>query len=385
MTEETQAGGKEKKPARKDVIKAAVDRILVIIEAQKTPGTKTGETIDRITGSIKAEFGTEGLSETKRALTKGQKDKLKKGQPVEVKPLEVTPAVSDIRRIRMEVVAYYQIQDLRKQANQHIDAYVRAGVLSEKDAEIQREFINVRLHSLEREMFARIQSRVVEHPLWDFWLSKIRGIGPTLAGALLSRLSLKDKTGKDISHESCWFRYVGLDVNDDGLAFKKEKGVKFHHVPFLKKTLYLAGTSFVRVQWGVYNDIYYDYRAKYEKQPCPKEARGMHHEIEGKNGEKTIIPCAETRHRHMMALRATEKIFLSHMLRVWRKLEGKPDVLPYVFTDHVNPRTGKAFAAHDIGHAYPIPWDGDKNMPRPAVLRKPPKEAEEDADEVGAV
>jgi uncharacterized protein Veg len=157
----------------------------------------------------------------------------------------------------------------------------------------------------------------------------------------------------------------------------REKGVKFTHNPFLKKSMYLVGTSFVRVRWGYYNDLYYKFREKYDSKPCPKEARGIPHKVKNAVGQEVVVKCEETRHRHMMALRMVEKIFLSHMMRVWRKLEGKPEVAPYVFEDH--PKTN--FAKHDNTHEFPIPWDGDRNWPKPDKLRAKPKDVEQ--DEIG--
>jgi len=252
-------------------------------------------------------------------------------------------------------------------------------------------WVDTRMERMEVELREQIKDTVALHPLWGAWLGKIRGIGPCIAGGLLSILDVKRA-----SSPSAFFKICGLHVDEDTrLAVHRERGVKFEYNPFLKVICWKAGESFVKCAAlrSYYRRIYDRFRgeidarfvgylAKVEAEkkatgrdknlpmlemhgavvdpnsPCRRESHGDGHLIidekgpiekgTGKDKKKfSRIPCPDS-HRFEMAKRKTVKLFLSHMWTVWRGIEGLPVRPPYPLVDHGEPGTPGFFQGHGI-------------------------------------
>lgn len=219
-----------------------------------------------------------------------------------------------------------------------------------------------RHYAEEREMRAEMDRSLRSHPAWD-WLSKVRGIGPTLGAKMLARF---DATKAE--HASSFWAYAGLATvpgekwrcptcglarswpagfnvtgkhqalgttktcpdalvkiagPDDGVRAaqpKPARGQKATYDQYAKKVMYLVGGAFLKAG-GPYEEHYRKHRARLEVER-PGWADGR---------------------KHLTALRIVEKLFLSHLWQIWREALGLP--------------VGEPYAASELGHEGMIdPW-----------------------------
>ncbi len=200
----------------------------------------------------------------------------------------------------------------------------------------------------EREMFKEMDRALRAHPVWP-WLSRVKGIGPTLAGKMLARFDVEKA-----EHVSSFWAYAGLATvpaeryhcdtcglvrawpvgynvtgkhsklgsttackgtlikvagPDDGVRCAQPRpgrGSKAAYDQYAKKIMYLVGTSFLK-SGGPYEEQYRRHRARLEVER-PGWADGR---------------------KHLTALRHAEKLFLSHLWQVWREAVGLPVTEPY--------------------------------------------------------
>lgn len=200
----------------------------------------------------------------------------------------------------------------------------------------------------EQEMAKLMEERLAQHPAWP-WLKRVRGIGPTLAGKLVSRLDvtraetpssfwaycgLATVPGVEYRCATCGlsgsfperYRVSGQHVElggtrpcpgemtrvagpDRGVRVAQPKpgrGEKASYDRHAKKTCYLIGTSFLR-SGGEFERFY-----RRERKKLDETRRGW----------------AEGR-KHLTALRKTEKLFLAQLWIVWRQALDLPITRPY--------------------------------------------------------
>lgn len=201
----------------------------------------------------------------------------------------------------------------------------------------------------EQEMAKAMRQALEQHPVWP-WLSRIRGIGPTLAGKLVARLDvtraetpsafwaycgLATVPGVEYRCATCGYtaafpehyRVQGTHrqrgsrrvcsgqlerTGNTGVRVAQPRpgrGQKAPYDQYAKKVCYLVGTSFLK-SGGAYAEHYRAEKAKLEK-------------------ERPDWPPAR---RHLTALRKTEKLFLSHLWLVWREALGLSLTQPYAHT-----------------------------------------------------
>lgn len=187
------------------------------------------------------------------------------------------------------------------------------------------------IESYERQLEAEalheklILSELDREPIWTDYLLGVRGVGPLMAGVILSEIDIE----KCNSISALW-AYCGLDVvvvkneetgdmQGEGRCRKKhhlkEKqytnrngetvdtvGITFN--PFLKtKLVGVLGASFIKLG-GPYREIYDGYKFRLENHPVhSKKTKG---------------------HRHAMANRYMIKFFLADLWTSWRTIEGLP-------------------------------------------------------------
>lgn len=175
----------------------------------------------------------------------------------------------------------------------------------------------VDLETDEDRHFARLGNVLGDYPIFVAYLDKVRGIGPAMAGVLLSEIDI----AKAHYPSSLW-KYAGLDVGADGKgrSRKAEHLVKVEYVnrdgeeaernsitfnPFLKtKLIGVLAPSFIKLYNPIYAPIYRDYKHRLENHPA--------------HAEKT------KGHRDNMAKRYMVKQFLVDLHREWRTIEGLP-------------------------------------------------------------
>lgn len=173
----------------------------------------------------------------------------------------------------------------------------------------------VGLEDEEATHFSRLGSILKDYPVYSQFLSGVRGIGPAMAGVIVSEIDITKA-----KYSSSLWAYAGLDVAPDGTGRSRKEGslVKKEYTnkkgetaerlsitfnPFLKTKLMgvLAG-SFLRSNNERYRKIYDDYKNRLENHPnWTDKTKG---------------------HRHNAALRYMMKMFLIDLYVNWRTIEG---------------------------------------------------------------
>lgn len=200
----------------------------------------------------------------------------------------------------------------------------------------------------ERELRRAMLLALAAHPAWP-WLSRVKGIGATLAAKLLARLDvarapspssfwaycgLATVPGIEYRCTSCGLRasfptryrvkgahqrpdrktecsgtlaaYRGPEQGVRVAQPRPGSGEKASYDQYAKKVCYLIGVSFLR-SGSAYEAYYRQQRARLER------------ERPGWTAGRT----------HYAALRKTEKLFLAQLWIVWRQAEGLPTTTPY--------------------------------------------------------
>ena len=168
--------------------------------------------------------------------------------------------------------------------------------------------------------FNSLEKLLDDFPIYTEFLKDIRGVGPAMAGIIISEIDITKA-----EYPSSIHKYAGLDVvKGEGRSHKKhhleestyidkegkeqkKMGITFN--PFLKtKLIGVLGTSFLRSA-SEYREHYDNYKNRLENAPAHKE------KTKG--------------HRHNMAVRYMVKRFLIDLYVNWRTLEGLPVAKEY--------------------------------------------------------
>lgn len=180
----------------------------------------------------------------------------------------------------------------------------------------------------EREQFTRLGDLVTEFPIWNAFLKDVRGVGPAMAGVILSEIDIHKA-----EYPSSLHAYAGLDVvvvtdTDTGEMHGEGRSKRAAHLvdvayvdrngeqqtrksitynPWLKtKLMGVLGTIFVKqpADKSPYRKAYDDYKFRLENTPrWAERSKG---------------------HRHQAAIRYAVKQFLIDLYNAWRPLEGLP-------------------------------------------------------------
>lgn len=273
-------------------------------------------------------------------------------------------AVQELRVKPDHNVAYKKaIRDIKKD-NTHAqhEAYAAAFEAAVKKLESDKNHkkVNDLMGQQEDILKRQAMDEIEGHPLWESWLSKVRGIGPCLAGGVLSLINIRK-----CPHVGNLWSYAGLGVvvesyvcpgcqatyEEDAIpsceervlqglpreaarcskcnAFlkilghgdRRTKGQTLGYNPDVKTLAWKIGESFVKQppEKSKYRLLYQKMRAKVDSLPCNK----VHYD-----DKKTVIPCFDA-HRFAKAKRATVKIFFSHIYSKWRGILGLPVTTPF--------------------------------------------------------
>lgn len=171
------------------------------------------------------------------------------------------------------------------------------------------------LEKHEDQHFRRLGNILNEFPIYTHFLDHVRGIGPAMAGVIISEIDITK-----CRYPSSLWKYAGLDVASNGAGRSRKKehlvereykdrdgnpatrvGITFN--PFLKtKLVGVLASSFLRCQDSPYAEVYRNYK----------------HRLENHEKYATV----SKGHRHNMAMRYMVKRFLVDLYREWRTLEG---------------------------------------------------------------
>lgn len=197
-----------------------------------------------------------------------------------------------------------------------ISSYSELMLIEAYDAQLRSE------HSHEK----AIQAELDQEQIWMHWLIDVKGVGPLMAGSILSEIDIT----KCNSISALW-AYCGLDVatwidaetgevREEGRGRKKQHLVPkqyenhdgevintvgiSHNLWIKTKLLGVLAPSFLKQSDGNYRKIYLDYKHRLESHP--------------KHTEKTKL------HRHNMAMRYMIKEFLADLWTEWRTQQNLP-------------------------------------------------------------
>lgn len=157
-------------------------------------------------------------------------------------------------------------------------------------------------------------------PIWNRFLSKIKGISYVLSANLIKELGYCEEAD---TVSQLW-AYCGYHVVN-GKAPKREKGKKLGFNLKLRTMVYKVSESLMKGNKGYYRSVYDSEKAK---QLDRVHAIG---ELSGKyNGYEEEDTHLSKGHAHMRALRKMAKHFLSHYWECSRELVGLPVKKTYV-------------------------------------------------------
>ena len=175
------------------------------------------------------------------------------------------------------------------------------------------------LEESEKRHFANLGKILEEFPIFTQFLDKVKGIGPAMAGVIISEIDIRRA-----KYPSSLWQYCGLGVEADGRGTSRRKehmhevkytnkdgeeavrqGIRYN--PWLKtKMMGVLATSFLRagVKDNPYRVAYDNYKNRLENHP---------NWVERTKGNK-----------HQASMRYMVKRFLVDLYKVWRALEGLP-------------------------------------------------------------
>lgn len=215
-------------------------------------------------------------------------------------------------QIRFVVDRYYQTQEHRIA----LQGQIRAIRELKEDTTVLEGYFK-QFYAIEKGIAKDLKHYFEEQPMCG-WLKKCKGIGPVFGSVLMALIDVEKA-----QHISSIWEYCGLDPNQ-----KRIKGQKINYNPFLKKTCWLIGKSFIKSK-GRYRKLYDQYKEDYKKK-FPNEV-----EIKDKNGKKIKTNYTKG-HLDSMARRKAVKMFLSDYWVENRRQLGLPLTPPYPHKDDKN-------------------------------------------------
>lgn len=198
-----------------------------------------------------------------------------------------------MKELKDAVNTLYDYQKLRIA----LENRIRAGNYTSNETPI---FVNQakRFYELENEMEKFVGDLIKDIPIWKEFLSGVKGVGPRIAGILISEIDIYKAT----TVSKLW-AYAGLSVVD-GRAPRRVKGQKLGYNSWLRTTLVgKLANSFLMVG-SPYSKFYYDYKNRIDNM---KE-----HQDKSKLW------------RMRMAKRYMVKMFTKDLQIKWSKIEGLP-------------------------------------------------------------
>jgi hypothetical protein len=182
----------------------------------------------------------------------------------------------------------------------------------------------------------RLVETIRKYKIWMNWLSRLQGMGEHTAALIIGGFESAFKEGKGVEH----FETASQMCSFAGLGKPGQRIKKGEKLPYNKqlKSVLLGrwGTNFL-----IQPPEKSGYRRMYDAEKWKLQQRFPREGIKivpssklpiGPNGKryepKGMI---SEGHIHRMALHNTVQMFVRHLFEEWRKAEGLPSRLPYVF------------------------------------------------------
>lgn len=233
--------------------------------------------------------------------------------------------ISDqLNDLALVVRQFYAVQDMRKAMSNRIQAYHRLGYYAQHAGEVFDKMTELESY------IGNVASEMVKNePIYNAWLKHVKGIGPILSAALISRIGSIER----FEFISSLWAYAGLHVVD-GKAPKRAKGQKANWDPELKMlAAFKVPSQFVKVPTSFGRKLYDQYKSFYDQVHDGRCPVWSHPDAKvNKAGTKATVNskgCSRKGHVHNMSTRKVGKIFLACLWMAWRELEGLPITEPY--------------------------------------------------------
>lgn len=239
------------------------------------------------------------------------------------------PGLSEEDELDEESVSV--LADLRKDFDKLMDGVKQVKLATFKASPLISTFTEfvilqqyLEMEEMEKRHFLQMGKVLKEIPFYVQWLSEVQGVGPAMAGVILSEVDIRRA-----KYPSSLWQYAGLGVEADGAGTSRRKehmhriayrnkdgemaernGIRFN--PFLKtKLMGVLANSFVKqsAEKCPYRKVYDNYKHRLESHPkWAAESKG---------------------HRHEAAKRYAVKMFLIDLYKAWRAHDGYPVAPPY--------------------------------------------------------
>jgi len=294
----------------------------------RNPGLESGQGITEIATGHKIRGAGLGAKETHELIASHGPEELRSPQ-IASEPKGYRNPINqsgERERIRALVEVYYDVQDVRIRSFNRLRTVgkvegVRPQILKELEKQI-KDYISVSIRDV---------------PIVKNFLRNIRGIGPILAGGLISYLD-----PHEADHASSFWKFCGMHVVDSK-APKRVKGKKLGFNVKMRTLIWKVADSFIKHRTPFYRDIYDETKVKEANKLGNPDVNGpkacplypdncdAYRRITAKS-ERTMkgpkkLPCAK--HIDYRARRRMVKRFLADLWAAWRSLEGLPVTEPY--------------------------------------------------------
>lgn len=242
--------------------------------------------------------------------------------------------VRDVIRKKLEGIDWNEVEDEKEKSKKQIKSYSDAqlvekmeeinekDLLSDKELKYLKNCLDLLNESqkLENKYKRRMKEFVESEPIYQKFLSKIRGIGPVLSANLIKEFGYcerYDNVGK------LW-HHTGNHVKN-GKAPKKKKGEEITFSPRLRTFTWKISDCLMKSNRGYYRDVY---DKEKEKQLNREYEPGeLAEKYDSYDKEDTSISQG---HAHNRALRKVRKLFLSQYWGACRELTNQDTRIPYV-------------------------------------------------------
>jgi hypothetical protein len=181
----------------------------------------------------------------------------------------------------------------------------------------------------EKQLQALIESTVQELPVWQEWLSYVKGIGKLLAGEIIGGFASAFKDGEGIEHfrtVSQMWAFAGLDVRD-GKAPRRIRGQKLTFNSELRSILLgRIAPAFLKAKggyWRFYNQEKRKLTERFLKEGKRVLPASKLPTLKGKKYEPDNV--ISEGHLHAMTRRKMIKLFVAHLFEEWRKANDLPE------------------------------------------------------------
>ena len=224
-----------------------------------------------------------------------------------------TPEQIDLLK---QVRLYQAKMKMRIGIGNQVGAMLRQELITPEEAATLEGGLTKPLVKVEGQIIRAAAKELKGMPIWEDWLSKVRGVGGCLGVqfvALIQPIS-------DFDTVAALWSYSGYGVVD-GEAPRRQAGVQSRWNPDLRKLGYQLGDCFVRAG-GPYRELYDCYKARDRAvHPDPVTKTDKSGKLM-KTREGKAWKMYTDGHIHARARRYAVKIFLSHLWQAWRELEG---------------------------------------------------------------